>query len=216
MEDESPWGWSPTRPEPTPNDKPVSKPPPNELLDPGMEWKQVGEVRLSTYNTYRVAAAATRPEDLADEDEAHARLQGSVELNGELWKYNANREKWPPRPMSNPCLAGGGVPLQNYKYCTHTPYTDSSNNNIVYVTGAVQVAEDKDSWFEQGEAPVYVTYGQNPQTTLVVTPIDACRDCKANGIDIYTGFSTRHSSIWLFGPFGESQTLWEQVLIGAR
>jgi hypothetical protein len=202
----SPGACVPPEPPPPPPPPPHPLSPPEKLLAPGMIWQMVGEVELSTYNTYQVIDPdIAHPDDL--EGERHARLQGAVILNGKVWKYSDGHWRQLKR---NRCADVGGVPI--VLGCTHSPYVDSDDENIIFATGAVSVEED--SWFKQGETPIYVTYG-DPRKALVIAPLDGCSGCEPSGIDVYAGYSTDRKSRWGYGPFKKPTLLWRQIPIPA-
>ena len=164
---------------------------------------------MTLYYTPQITdPSITNANDLGESDYDNARMQGSVELNGEVWKWNGTEFV---KLAGNPCAAGNGVPLQGGRYCTHEPYVDPDNNKIVYVTGAVR---NKGGWFTQGEEPIYLTANKS-RRTFVVTPLDSGGGLAVNQIDVYAGIRTAKplqldKRTWEHGPINPA-TVWIQV-----
>jgi RHS repeat-associated protein len=196
-------------------------PPPDELLQPGYEWWLVTEYGVLTYYyTPRItsdeAGLSANPNDWTGDLYNESRLQGSVIVDGVLWKYGGGRF------VQQSFCSNGGVPV-GYG-CLSKPVVIGQTEDgrpIYSVGGAVAACPPGGGGtnacgtpgfnpaFQQGGPPLYVNVpgdSRNPGYVLVVNPIDSGGRLGETQIDIYAGIGLA----WRY-QFNNPYTIWRQV-----
>jgi hypothetical protein len=176
-------------------------PPPDELLQPGYEWWLVTKDGVLTYYytpsiNSGEAGLSSNPNDWIGEPYKEAMMEGSVIINGELWKYDNGRF------VKQGFCSNGGVPV-GYGCLSDYAVTGATEDGrpIYSVDGAVAACPPGGGGtnacgtfgfnpaFQQGGPPLYVDVPGNEGYVLIVNPIDSGGRLGDTQIDIYAGIN---------------------------
>jgi RHS repeat-associated protein len=193
-------------------------PPPDELLQPGYEWWLVTEYGILTYYYIpRVnsdeAGLSSDPNDWTGDLYNESRLQGSVIVDGVLWKYEGGGF------VQRSFCSNGGVPV-GYGCLSDFALTGVTGDGrpLYDVGGAVAACPPGGGGtnacgtpgfspaFQQGGPPLYVNIPGDSGYVLIVNPIDSGGRLEETQIDIYAGIDLA----WPY-PLNYPYAIWRQV-----
>ncbi|MGB3220569.1 MAG: RHS repeat-associated core domain-containing protein, partial [Anaerolineae bacterium] len=182
----------------------------------GMIWTPVTLPNpITTYYTptYDPAIYGADPNEWDPNGKAHrnAKIQGSMFVGTQLWKWNGRRFDAIENTLVSAC-SPNGVPVT--LGCTQKVDISSDNINglpVIYGTAAV-AAKDHQPAYKQGTRRLYIV---TTTAVLILTPLDSGGGLWGSHLDIYMGISADTNQIlWYFEDVprrGEPLFAWQEM-----